>query len=296
MTAKLFRRDFLKNMIIGGAASLVPGFIRRAFAGQKDHAPLLSKSENETIKTIHSLRTIHGSFKDQPIPQEQIDMLLQASIQAPNGSALQTYSIIIIKDKERMKKICGYQGALLFLYCVDYNRLTASASELGHGFYPDGMQNFITGSTNTILATQTAVIAAKALGIDSLTTNGIHRGNMQRVWEELNLPEKHCFPLIALVMGYAAEEPEFHKGRLDGPGVFHYEKYHKPTKKELSEITAKYDDEDRHLALNNAWKKEHKHYLDWLYTKWLRGRSVPLEKETQTFAMLKRGGFIDLQL
>ena len=33
-----------------------------------------------------------------------------------------------------------------------------------------------------MLAVQTAVIAAKSLGIDSLLTNGVHRGDMERLW------------------------------------------------------------------------------------------------------------------
>ena len=80
------------------------------------------------------------------------------------------------------------------------------------------MEAFVTGSTNTILAAQTAVIAAKSLGIDSLLTNGVHRGDMERLWEMLGLPRQYCFPLIALVLGYAAKEPAYQKGRLSGPG------------------------------------------------------------------------------
>ncbi len=33
-----------------------------------------------------------------------------------------------------------------------------------------------------------AAIAARPLGIDYLITNGIHRGNMERVWNLLDLP------------------------------------------------------------------------------------------------------------
>ena len=203
----MIRRSFLKNLAVTTAVFFAALKTRVLNAGQRDHAPLLSASGNETLETIHSLRTIHGNFTDRPIPQEQLDMILQASIQAPNGSGLQTYSIVIIKDRDRMMKICGYQGAALLLYCVDYNRLIASANSVGHQYYPEGLQTFITGSTNTILALQTAVIAARALGIDSLTTNGIHRGDMQRVWDEVELPKRFCFPLIALVLGYPTEEP-----------------------------------------------------------------------------------------
>ena len=295
MSKNIGRRNFLSGLAATAALFLSGLKSRILYAGQKEHAPLLSASGNETLKTIHSLRTIHGNFTAKPIPQEQLNTILQASIQAPNGSGLQTYSIVVVKDREKMQRLCGYQGAALLLYCVDYNRLIAGANSLGHAYHPDGMQTFITGSTNTILALQTAVIAAKALGIDSLTTNGIHRGDMQRVWDEIELPEKHCFPLIALVLGYPTEEPDIHKGRLDGAGIFHDEKYHLPNEQELTEITKKYDDDESHIRLNDAWKQNHKHYFGWLFGSWLGRHSQPLAAETQAFKLLKRSGFIDLQ-
>lgn len=48
------------------------------------------------------------------------------------------------------------------------------------------MESFVTGSTNTILAAQTA-----------------------------------------LILGYAAKEPAYMKGRLSGPGVVHFAQYHR---------------------------------------------------------------------
>lgn len=296
MRKKIRRRHFFKKLFLFGSGFFISTniFHHKVYAAQKDHAPLLSQSGNETLKTIHSLRTIHGDFSKKNIPDSQLEQILQASIQAPNASALQSYSIIVIKDRDKMKSICGYQGSALLLYCVDYNRLKASAQSLGHAYHPDGIQSFITGSTSTILAVQTAVIAAKTLGIDSLTTNGIHRGDIQRIWDILKLPENHCFPLIALVLGYANQEPSFHKGRLDGVGVIHHEKYHKLTSDDIDSITKKYDDIDLHLGLNDEWHKDHKHYLDWLFTKWMRP-AKPLEKESQAFTLLKRSGFVDLQ-
>ena len=294
MKKKILRRNFFKKSLLWGSGFyFFTNIFNKVFAAQKDHAPLLSESANETLKTIHDLRTTHGNFSEINIPESQLEQIIQASIQAPNGSALQTYSIIVIKDRNKMKNLCGYRGSVLLLYCIDYNRLKTSAQSLGHAYNPDGIQSFITGSTNTILAVQTAVIAARALGIDSLTTNGIHRGDMQRVWDILELPKNHCFPLMALVLGYADQEPEYHMGRLDGPGIIHYEKYHKLTSDEIDSITQKYDDEDLHIGLNYTWRNEHDHYFDWLFKEWLsRGE---LEKESQAFTFLKRSGFVDLQ-
>jgi hypothetical protein len=154
------------------------------------------------------------------------------------------------------------------------------------------MESFVTASTNTILAAQTAVIAAKSLGIDSLLTNGVHRGDMERHWQKLALPSKHCFPLIALVLGYAAKEPPYQKGRLSGPGVVHDGTYHNLTGEEADAIIRQYDDKTLHLGLVEDWEqKGHKHYLDWLHKEWLGRNRKP--GETQVLTRLRKAGFVE---
>ena len=250
---------------------------------------------NETLNTIRSLRTIHGNFLDKPLPEAALQTILKASVRAANASNMQSYSIVVVKDRSRMKEVCTYQGSCMLLYCVDFSRLKASAEHLGYPYFPDNMTGFVTASINAALAVQTAAIAARSLGIDYLITNGIHRGDMERVWSLLDLPTTHCFPLIAMVLGYPTREPEHQKGRLDGPGVIHYEKHHRLTKDEVEEITRQYDDPERHLALNENWKAGgHAHYLDWYFKEWL-GDSKPTQKETQMLRLLKRSGFVEPQ-
>jgi len=284
------RRDFLKN-----SALLSSGVI----FGQTHpmHATPSTKSAapaNETLKTLHKLRTIHGNFTNRAIPDEQIDQILQASVRAANSSNMQTYSIVVVKNRQKMQQVCQYQGGCLLMYCVDYNRIKASAESLGHTYYPNSIVHLVTACINTAFAAQTAVIAARSLGLDCLTTNGIHRGDMKRVWKLLDLPEKHCFPLIAVVIGYPTEEPDYLKGRLDGTGVIHRENYHKPTTKELEHITRQYDDKKTHLALNDNWDQEgHQHYLDWLFKVWLQRNAKPTEQETQMLRILKQCGFVE---
>jgi hypothetical protein len=46
--------------------------------------------------------------------------------------------------------------------------------------------------------------------------------------------------------------------------------------------------------LIDNWKDQgHKHYLDWLFTAWLRGSEKPTQQETQMFALLKRSGYVE---
>jgi nitroreductase len=251
---------------------------------------------NDTLKTIRSLRTIHGNFLDKPLPEPALQTILQASVRAANASNSQSYSIIVVKDRPMMKDLCGYQGSCLLLYCADNNRMKASAESLGYAYGPDTIESFVTASFNVALVAQTAVIAAKSLGIDSLLTNGIHRGDMERLWPLLDLPPTLCFPMIALVLGYPTREPTYQMGRLEGAGVIHYDKYHRLTKEEVEEITRQYDDKERHLGLNGDWDtKGYKHYLDWYFKAWSRLPKPPRTEETQMLRLLKRSGFVELQ-
>jgi len=248
---------------------------------------------NETLKTLHSLRSIHGNFSDREVSGEDLQIILNASVRAANASARQAYSIIVVEDRDLMRQLCGYAGSKLLLFCVDSNRLVAMAEHLGHTYLEESVVSFVTGSTDTILAAQTAAVAAKSLGIDSLFTNGVHRGDMNRVFKLLDLPEKRCFPLIALVLGYPLQEPEYQKGRWTGAGVIHYGTYHPITTEELDTLVQHYDDPDVHMGLNDAWKDQgFAHYLDWFFEVWI-GRGGPKTGKSQMFELLERAGFAE---
>jgi nitroreductase len=256
-------------------------------------APILAGAPaNETLRTIASLRTIHGDFSDKPIPDADVEQILGASVRAANAAAYQSYSIVVVRDQAMQRKICGYRGSCLLLYLVDYTRIIDTGKRLGYKYDPGNMEAFVTGSTSTILAAQTAVIAAKSLGIDSLLTNGVHRGDMERLWETLGLTQKYCFPLIALVLGYAAKEPPYLKGRLSGPGVVHHGAFHTLSVEETDAIVRQYDNKALHLGLNEDWdQKGYKHYLDWLYKEWLGRNARP--GETQILRRLRKSGFVE---
>jgi nitroreductase len=289
---KTNRRSFVKHGVMLGSGA----WLLRSGSAAARAAGAAEAAANPTLKTLHSLRSTHGNFRDAPLPDGAVETILQASIRAANASNSQSYSIIVIKDRQLMKDVCTYQGSCLLLFCADYTRLKASAAAHGFTYDPGTVENFLNATMNATLAAQTAVVAAKSLGIDSLLTNGIHRGDIERHWKLLDLPATHCFPVIALVLGYPTQEPAYQRGRLDGVGVFHSEKYHTLTKAEVDEITRRYDDPSRHLG-NELWAaKGYKHFLDWYFKEWIRvDRKVPPEG-TAMLRRLKRSGFIEAQV
>jgi nitroreductase len=285
------RRRFVRGgMALGGGLLALPS-LRAAGA-----TPAGDAIANETLRTIHSLRSIHGDFSDRQVSDADVRKILDASVRAANASNTQTYSIVVSRDAEKIRKLTTYQAGCLLLYCADHTRLIDTARHLGYEYYADNMEAFVTSSTNTILAAQTAVIAAKSLGIDSLLTNGIHRGDLERIWTILDLPQKSCFPLIALILGYPKSEPPYARGRLKGSGVIHFERFQRLQESELDELVRQYDDKTLHLGQSEDWgQRGHKHYLDWFYKEWASAGAKPTTSEGQMFRRLKKSGYLDGQ-
>ncbi len=284
------RRAFLEQSALAGGALLF--LAPRGGAASAEAAA--SAPANDTLQTIHRLHSTHGNFRDQPLADGQLQTILQAGVRAAGASNNQSYSIIVVKDRALMKDVCGYAGSCLLLFCADYNRMKASAAALGYDYQPGTIVDFVNASINTLLVAQTAVIAARAIGVDSLLTNGVHRGDMERHWRLLDLPPTHCFPLIALVLGYADREPARRAGRLEHPGIIHEGKYHHLTKEEVADLIRQYDDKERHIALNDDWDAQgFPHYLDWYFKAWVGRNLKPGTTETQMQRLLRRSGFIE---
>jgi nitroreductase len=111
---------------------------------------------NETLRTIHSLRTIHGGFSEREVSDADLTTILEASVRAANASGCQSYAIVVLDDRAKMKELFSYQGSRALIFCVDFTRIMALAKHLGHEFDNDHIIGFITGTMDTMLAAQTA--------------------------------------------------------------------------------------------------------------------------------------------
>ena len=221
------------------------------------------------MQTIHSLRSIHGNFSHQEIREADLGQILESCVHAANASARQSYSIVVLDDRTVMRDLFYYEASRALIFCLDFTRIKAIAQHLGYEFDNDDIVGFITATIDTMLVVQTAVIAAKSLGIDSLITNGLHRNNLDKVYEVLQLPQTSCFPLITVALGYCQQEPAFQKGRLRPEFLVHRGNYRLPTKGQLAQMVDEYDDHSKHLGLIDDWEQQgFRHYLDWFYTTW----------------------------
>ncbi len=230
----------------------------------------------ETMETLRALRSIHGNFSDERVPEEDLKKVLDTCVLAANASNRQSYSIVVIDDAKTQERLTGYVGGATLVFCVDYNRVIDVAAHLGHEYTARGFRLFVAGMVDACLAAQTAAVAAKSLGIDSLFTNGVHRGDTERVYRLLDLPRTYCFPAIALVLGYPEAEPDPKRGRLSGPGVIHRGAYRRLAAEEIDTLVARYDDPAEHLDMGVPWSERgFAHFLDWFYEVWSNPQQRP---------------------
>lgn len=246
---------------------------------------------NETLNTVHRLSTTRAAnFSSQQVSESDLQTIIEASVRAANASGRQSYSIIVVD--QGIKDKLQWPGSRVLLFCVDFCRLVDTAEYLDLEFDAGYLMQFITGVVDTSLAVQTAVIAAKSLGIASLITNRVYHQDLGKVYDLLNLPEEYCFPLVLLCLGYPKVEPGYVKGRLAGSGVVHYGQYQRLTPAEIEELLVLYDDPANHLGLMDIWQKQNfDHYLQWFFAKWSR-RVGSRDSAAEFNATLKSLGFL----
>jgi nitroreductase len=216
---------------------------------------------NAALQVLDSLHTTHGNFSDRPLAPDDLGAILHASVRAANASNAQNYAIVVVEDPAVMQLICGYRAAVTLVYCADTQRNIDMAEHLGCEYSPDPAWLLTTCVVDAALAAQNAVVAATSMGVDSLITNGIHRGDPQRVWEALDLPRRNCLPVLALCLGYAEEPPPQKRGRLCDPGVVHWGRYCRPDAASRDRLVALYDDSANGLS-DGSWRKQgHPNFL-----------------------------------
>ena len=167
---------------------------------QKTAANDLDKGQAaiENIMTRTSVR----QYKDQPVEQEKIDIMLKAAMAAPTAVNLQPWHFIVITDKQTIGLLSGQQptnAPLLIAVCGDTDKTTTPDGKMK---LPDFWVEDVSAATENLL------LAAHALGLGAVWT-GVYPA-MDRTAEVanvLNCP-KNIVPMAVVRIGYPDESPE----------------------------------------------------------------------------------------
>lgn len=184
----------MTTVLLMGSCSTQPGEKQETAANTTDNG----QAAIENIMTRTSIR----QYKDQPVEQEKIDIMLKAAMAAPTAVNLQPWHFIVINDKNTIKLLSGQQptnAPLMIAVCGDTDKTTMPD---GKGKLPDFWIQDVSAATENLL------LAAHAQGLGAVWT-GVYP-MMERVAEVanvLNCPN-NIIPLAVVRIGYPDESPE----------------------------------------------------------------------------------------
>ena len=167
--------------------------------------------KNETIDVLRSHSSVR-SFKDEPVPQEVIDTILECAQRAPTSSNLQNCTIIQVESREKRTALMEYSGGqpwlvkapLVLLFCADLYRCHKTLAPADKHVLHNA-ELFTVAVTDAALAAQKALIAAQACGLGGVVVGGV-RNETAKMAALFDLPEL-VFPMFALCLGYPEKVP-----------------------------------------------------------------------------------------
>lgn len=194
----------------------------------------------ELNEVIHGHRSIR-EYEDREVSQEMLERILEAGIRASSSGNMQTYSIIVTKDKELKKKLYHahmeqsmvVDAPILLTFCADFNRMRKWLALNDAPVHFDNYMSFMIGSIDAALAAQNCALAAENEGL-GICYMGSTLANCDQIGELLNLPP-NVVPVVGYSLGYPAENPA-PRDRLPLQGLVHHDQYHDYTDDDIQEI------------------------------------------------------------
>jgi FMN reductase [NAD(P)H] len=201
---------------------------------EKKHYP------NDTVRILCERASLRN-FSKHELPEEVLNLILEAGIHSPTGGNLQPYSIIKIQNKETKKKLADLceqnfieKAPVDLLFCIDLHRIKRwTELELAPFTATSSFRHFWISFQDTVIAAQNIVTAADALGLGSVYVGTII-DFIPEIKKMFELPEG-VFPVVLLSLGYPASKPLPRK-KLGIDAIVHNEKYEERKDEELLQV------------------------------------------------------------
>jgi nitroreductase len=162
---------------------------------------------SEILTVLSSHRSIR-KFKSDNIPEQLLGEIINSARQAPTSSNLQAYSIIVIKDLEKKKKLAQLAGdqpwiescPVFLVLCPDLFRLEQVCRLRNYESNDKYIENFIVAVVDAALVAENILVASEASGLGVCVVGGI-RNSPAEISALLKLPDR-VFPLLGICLGY----------------------------------------------------------------------------------------------
>jgi nitroreductase len=154
----------------------------------------------------------HRRYKDTPIPDKLLEVLLAAAFSAPAKSDLQQSSVVVIRDKEKQEAIADMIPAmpwlrtcpLLMIFLGDSRRIRRICEMRNKTFANDHLDAFLNAALDAGLVLMNFIRAAEAAGLGCCPISVI-RNHIEEVAQLLELPD-FVFPVAGMTAGYPSDD------------------------------------------------------------------------------------------
>ena len=189
---------------------------------------------NDVIRQLEARKSVRA-YEPKEIPQEDVRAILSAAVQAPTAGNMTLWTAIHVTDPDKKQALsvsCDNQpfiakAPLVLVFCADYKRWfdLFKTIDLGEELRRPGEGDFLLAMSDALIAAQSAVVAADALGYGSCYIGDIIE-NCDTQREILGLPE-YVKPVGMVVIGVpTAQQMERKKpARFEIEDVVHENTY-----------------------------------------------------------------------
>ena len=149
---------------------------------------------NETMQTILTRRSTR-KFQNKPIPEADLDQIIQAALHAPSGMGKQTWQFTVVKNRDKIQRLAAVIARVL--------------GREGYDMYapevliiPSNDKESRFGKEDNACALENIFLAAHSLGIGSVWINQLQGicgdPRIREILTAFGIPENH------IVYGMAA--------------------------------------------------------------------------------------------
>ena len=219
------------------------------------------------MDSIRNRRTIR-KYKQQDIPAELLNGLLEEAFRASTMGNMQLYSVVVTRDAERKALLAPAHfnqpmvtsAPVVLTFCADFNRFSKWCRQRKAEPGYDNFQSFVTAAIDALLVAQQFCTVAEISGLGCCYL-GTTTYNAPQIAEILHLP-KFVIPITTLTVGYPADIPAQIE-RLPIEAILHHEAYQDYTPEAIHRLYF----EKENLAENKKYIEEnHKENLAQVFT------------------------------
>lgn len=182
----------------------------------------------EKIKLMKAHTSVRR-FKEQEIPQADLNEILTAAQMASSWKNFQSYSVIVVRSQEKKDALFELvpqetirQSAAFLLFVGDLNRAEKGARLHTDVFQPQGVEGLLITSVDAALAGQNTLLAAESLGYGGVII-GLVRYKSVELAELFKLPD-YTYPVFGIALGVPNQKHDV-KPRLPLENVVFEEEY-----------------------------------------------------------------------